>query len=93
MGTGSVGEVKVSKGTPCMAAEVASVANSAPPKRPSMDVPIGTESSSIVGRYIEIGRGSSQKTKWGRGGRRYEDQSKLFFLENKETKSVWQIGE
>ena len=34
MGTGSVGEVEVSTGTPCVAAEVASVANSVPPKKP-----------------------------------------------------------
>ena len=34
MGTDSVGEVEVSTGTPCVAAEVASVANSVPPKKP-----------------------------------------------------------
>ena len=33
MGTGSVGEVEVSTGTPCILAEVAGVANSTPPKK------------------------------------------------------------
>ena len=86
MGTSLVGEVKVSTGTLCMPVEVAGVANSTPPKKPSMGVPMGIESSLTVGRYIERGWGLSQKTK-KKGGMRYEDQSNLFW-ENKETKSV-----
>ena len=59
MGTGSVGEVQVSTRTPCVLVEGAGVVNLAPPKKPFMGVPMGIESSSTVGRYIERGRGSS----------------------------------
>ena len=59
MGTGSVREVEVSKGTPCVTVKMVGIANSAPPKRPSMGMPMGTESSSAVGQYTERGRGSS----------------------------------
>ena len=73
-----------------MAAEVAGVTNSASPKKPSMGVPMRTESSSAVGRYIEKGWAHPRRKE--KGGRRYEDQNNLFW-ENEETKSVWQTGE
>ena len=55
MGTGLVGEVRASTGTPCVPAKVAGVANLAPSKKPSMGVPMEVESSLAVGRYIEKG--------------------------------------
>ena len=72
MGTDSVGEVEVSTRTQCVAAEVAGIANLAPPKKPSTGVAMGTKSSSAVGRYIERGSGSSWKKK-----KRVEENMKI----------------
>ena len=62
MGTGSVGRVVASAGTPgTTAAEEVGVVNttSGPSKKPPMGAPIKAESSSVVGWYIERGLGSS----------------------------------
>ena len=67
MGTSSVKEMGASVETPYAAVRAAKAVvpniTSAPSKKPFMGVPMKAKSSSIVGRSIEIGLGSSWKMK------------------------------
>ena len=61
MGTGSMGRVVASAGTPGAAAKEVGVVNTTldPSKKPPIGTPMEVESSSAVGWYTKKGSGSS----------------------------------